>query len=954
MKILSEKNFAVRFGRKFPRTLLTAVTCSLLIAGVPATVFANTGTGTEISGTETADPENNGIDPDAEDVTGNDPAGEQDEEPPAEEQTVGSSEAPDRDPNPFARLFTVSVADCGADGSDEEDDTAGIQAAIDSVRDHGGTVYIPNGTYYLSSPLDLPSFVTLRGETRDGVILTADSAMDSMIRTGSYDSLMQAQTSKWNDTTGVPMAYALCGMTIDGKNLSENGLSMYGYDFRLQDLLIRNQTGNGIAENWGRGDSDPWNDNYSKFFESYIDGVEICDCGTGIIWSDLTDAFLTGLTVYNCTTGLEINAPVYIDTAVLRNNGTGIVLNADAQASYLTVSKCDTGVRITGWQADIDFIRAENNKRTDIEITRDSRNAVIRSAEIKTSDGHDPVINDGNAVIGKLTVNKKTTCGDMVSTSARLDESKYFKKLINGLDLAAVDNGQSVADASSFGAEGNLSHDDTVALQQAIDSLKETGGTVRLGPGKYRITKTLNLYSGITLAGDGTHATVIFLGDNSNCTMLEAGDDARNYAIRDIEFNGNKWNGHNSDSTGLMLGGSEFLIDNVWVNGASGNGVSINAQASGPYSLIRNLNIKYCGGKGIVYGTSGNVYSNALTVSECGDTALETNAPALFGFVHLYANHGTYQMVENGGAKGEKIVSESSYGMALMCKKKSARFGTLQCYNNRGTDVYVRPAAKNVLFGTVMLKNSAAERSAYADLSGSAKYGLKVSVRDSGYSQKTMEISGIAETYEYTGKAVKPAVSISYKGKNLKNGTHYTISYVNNTDIGNAAAVIVSKGVNRGAFVIPFKITEPKVKDLSGTYFIVSANNRNLAVDISGGSKASGANVWLYTLNRTDAQKFIFSKTADGYYTVLNAGSGKSLDIYGGSPASGTNVWQYNANGSDAQKWEIIDNPDGAVIIKSKLGTVLDIYNGNIRSGTNIWAYKGNGSMAQKWILIPA
>ena len=251
-----------------------------------------------------------------------------------------------------------------------------------------------------------------------------------------------------------------------------------------------------------------------------------------------------------------------------------------------------------------------------------------------------------------------------------------------------------------------------------------------------------------------------------------------------------------------------------------------------------------------------------------------------------------------------------------------------------------------------MIKNPAIERASYADLSNSAKYGIKTSTKDAGYSAKTMGITGIAKVYDYTGKAVRPAPVITYNGKKLISGTDYSVSYVKNTAIGNGAVVITSKGTNKGAFVMPFQITEPTVKDYSGTYYIAAASNTNLVIDIYGGSKDSGANVQLYNANKSGAQKFIFSKTSDGYYTILNAQSGKSLDIYGGSASSGTNVWQYNANGSDAQKWQIIENADGSVTIKSKLGTVLDIYNGSIKSGTNIWAYQSNGSAAQRWKLM--
>ena len=45
---------------------------------------------------------------------------------------------------------TVNVLDYGAVGDDNTDNTAAIQAAIDSLAGVGGTVYVPAGIYKIS------------------------------------------------------------------------------------------------------------------------------------------------------------------------------------------------------------------------------------------------------------------------------------------------------------------------------------------------------------------------------------------------------------------------------------------------------------------------------------------------------------------------------------------------------------------------------------------------------------------------------------------------------------------------------------------------------------------------------------------------------------------------------------------------------------------------------------
>jgi hypothetical protein len=66
----------------------------------------------------------------------------------------------------------------------------------------------------------------------------------------------------------------------------------------------------------------------------------------------------------------------------------------------------------------------------------------------------------------------------------------------------------------SFGAVANGKADDTAAIQAAIDRVQQTtgAGIVFIGPGRYRITRTIYLWSGIRLIGYGAHRPTIVLG----------------------------------------------------------------------------------------------------------------------------------------------------------------------------------------------------------------------------------------------------------------------------------------------------------------------------------------------------------------------------------------------------------------------------------------------------------
>lgn len=69
----------------------------------------------------------------------------------------------------------------------------------------------------------------------------------------------------------------------------------------------------------------------------------------------------------------------------------------------------------------------------------------------------------------------------------------------------------------SFGAAGDGKADDTAAIQAAINRVAETTGEgiVFVAEGRYRITHTVYLWSGIRLIGYGTHRPVFVLGPNT-------------------------------------------------------------------------------------------------------------------------------------------------------------------------------------------------------------------------------------------------------------------------------------------------------------------------------------------------------------------------------------------------------------------------------------------------------
>ena len=66
------------------------------------------------------------------------------------------------------------------------------------------------------------------------------------------------------------------------------------------------------------------------------------------------------------------------------------------------------------------------------------------------------------------------------------------------------------------------------------------------------------------------------------------------------------------------------------------------------------------------------------------------------------------------------------------------------------------------------------------------------------------------KTYTYTGKAIKPKVTVSYKDKTLKKGTDYKVTYSNNKNVGKGTVKVKGIGSYSGSVKVTFKIKEKK------------------------------------------------------------------------------------------------------------------------------------------------
>ena len=148
---------------------------------------------------------------------------------------------------------------------------------------------------------------------------------------------------------------------------------------------------------------------------------------------------------------------------------------------------------------------------------------------------------------------------------------------------------------------------------------------------------------------------------------------------------------------------------------------------------------------------------------------------------------------------------------------------------------------------------------------------LEGAVKHFGKSESTIDISNCVispiKDQSYTGKNIKPAVTVKNGNTTLKAGTDYTVSYTNNKNVGTATVTITGKGDYSGTKTATFNIVKAvnplKVKVSSKTY-----KRSNLTKKKSfniGASKAEG-NV-TYTLN-AKAKKAKITVSKEGKVTI--------------------------------------------------------------------------------------
>ena len=131
-------------------------------------------------------------------------------------------------------------------------------------------------------------------------------------------------------------------------------------------------------------------------------------------------------------------------------------------------------------------------------------------------------------------------------------------------------------------------------------------------------------------------------------------------------------------------------------------------------------------------------------------------------------------------------------------------------------------------------------------------------------------------TLSYNGKAQKPKVTVTYKGKKLKAGKDYTVSYSGNKKVGQGTVKVTGKGGFKGSKSARFTIM-PQVNKISK---LINQPGRKLLVKLGKTVKKTGAKGFEITYSPKKSFKGAKKvKTAKTSYTLKNLKKGKTYYV---------------------------------------------------------------------------
>lgn len=222
--------------------------------------------------------------------------------------------------------YNVKSSDFGAKVDGVTGDGAAINAAMTAANAAGGgVVYCPAGTSIIDQTIVMYPNVQLRGDGPEASIWQAKNSLNAdMMQTQNFASL----TGTNNDAAGVS-GWSMQGISLRGNNAnntSGRGISIYGYNYWMRDVVVLSCASDGIYSEWATpanvvpvGDS----------LEATLDHVKSGDnLGNGIVWAGPHDSIFDTVIAFQNGTSGDGHSGIYVKSNASMLGGPLQIMNS--------------------------------------------------------------------------------------------------------------------------------------------------------------------------------------------------------------------------------------------------------------------------------------------------------------------------------------------------------------------------------------------------------------------------------------------------------------------------------------------------------------------------------------------------------------------------------------------------------------------------------------------------
>ena len=798
------------------------------------------------------------------------------------------------------------VNDFGADNTGNAMTEKQIQQALDAAQENSGQgiftkVVIPKGTYLISSALVVYSDTWIYCE--EGVEIKRCISYGPMLRcdnngVGGYDGvknviveggLWNGNTDQWPNTADFSnIRFAHCrnillkdmhvknnenghhmeiggaaDVTIEGCTFTgytgyrkkeaiqldcmNNSRVFAGYapfdDTSCENVVIRNNLFSGICRGLG---------SHSATLGIYYTDILI----EGNVFENLDDVAMimynyknctiTNNTITNCASGIEFKAmsslpnnnfnPPVVKSMEEAVDGFEDDANSVISSNTISVSGDDeygitSGIRLTGYEVKDNGVIPDYNFRV----------AGVKIVENRIeSNGTTIALNDAEncSIESNILVTKQDGVNYKDKNGLTLNDCDNIKITDNYISGSAR-NGASVTDSSGNTLENNTienvgmnginiynGSENNIASSNSVNSAKKHG--IAVAANSSAVIKS----NSISKAGDT--GILIYNGSKGECS----GNKVKNAVGHGIVFSKNA-SGKAASNTvsgagkhGVLVTdhcGSVALSSNK-ISNSKQNGICVSNYSS---SVSVNSNsISGSGKSGISVSSHSkaslkdNAVNGSISLPRVSGLSVNSvnNTNIQISFSGRSTNKCGYEIYRKTGAKGKY----SAVGTTAKGKFTDGFF-------KANTDYYYKVRC-------------------YETVSGKKVYGgysAEIKVR-SATKRSVGKASVKVSDQVWTGKALKPAVTVKDGNVTLKKGRDYTVSYSANKGIGTAKVTVTGKGSYTGKITKTFKIN-PQGQSISAKG---DKSGKKIAVTLAKHSSNSG-----YQVSYADNSGFKNSKS---------------------------------------------------------------------------------------------